>query len=49
VLPTLWERWDMDGTGYVSKDEFLHPEQGLMRFVRTTLLRENVEDEAHRV
>jgi hypothetical protein len=40
ALPTLWARWDVDGTGYVSKAEFLHPEKGLMRFVRTTLLRE---------
>ena len=37
-LPTLWERWDPSGTGHITKDEFLNPEQGLMRFVRTTLL-----------
>ena len=42
ALPTLWERWDMDKTGYITKEELLHPDKGLLRFVRTTLLREEV-------
>ena len=40
AMPTLWEHWDLDGSGYISKAEFLDPDKGLMRFVRTTLLRE---------
>ena len=40
VVPVLWERWDADASGYISKEEFLDPDKGLMRFVRTTLLRE---------
>lgn len=40
ALPTLWERWDQSGSGYVSKEEFLHPQKGLLRFVRATLLGE---------
>ena len=40
AMPTLWERWDVDGSGYISKAELLDPDRGLMRFVRTALLRE---------
>ncbi len=40
AMPTLWERWDVDGSGYISKAELLNPDRGLMRFVRTALLRE---------
>ena len=39
-LPTLWSRWDRDGSGFVSKQEFLDPDVGLLRFVRSSLLRE---------
>lgn len=38
-LPSLWARWDVDGSGFVTREDFVDPEKGLLRFVRTTLLR----------
>jgi hypothetical protein len=39
ALPMLWARWDISGSGHVTRDEFVHPERGLLRFVRTKLLK----------
>ena len=29
----FFARWDVDGTGFISREEFLHPERGLLNFV----------------
>ena len=42
AMPSLWARWDIDGSGFVSKLDFLHPERGLLHFVRKELLHERV-------
>ena len=39
---TLWKRWDVTGSGYLTKAEFVHPERGLLNFVRANLLHEPV-------
>ena len=39
ALDELWARWDLDGSGVISKEEFLAPNVGLLHFVRSTLLR----------
>ena len=36
----LFDSWDVDGSGYVTREDFLHEERGLLRFVRATLLRD---------
>jgi hypothetical protein len=38
----LWERWDVTESGYLTKAEFVHPERGLLNFVRANLLHEPV-------
>ena len=38
ALPTLWERWDRDGSGFISRQEFMDPDGGLLAFVRAHLL-----------
>ena len=38
----LWKRWDVTGSGYLTKAEFVHPERGLLNFVRANLLHEPV-------
>ena len=38
----LWKRWDVTMSGYLTKAEFVHPERGLLNFVRANLLHEPV-------
>lgn len=40
ALPSLWGRWDVDGTGRVSQADFLDASNGLLAFVRRELLHE---------
>ena len=42
-LPTLWQQWDKDESGFVSKKEFLEVENGLHAFVQRNLLLRSVE------
>ena len=39
AMETLWPRWDHDLSGYVTREEFLSPESGLLSDVRTQLLK----------
>jgi len=39
AMETLWPRWDHDLSGYVTREEFLSPESGLLNDVRTQLLK----------
>jgi hypothetical protein len=36
----LEQRWDVGQTGFITKHEFVHPERGLLNFVRANLLHE---------
>lgn len=40
AMEKLWKRWDSDGSGYITQDEFYLPSTGLLAFVRAELLRE---------
>ena len=40
ALPMLWQRWDMSSSGFVSRQEFVDPQRGLLAFVRKELLHE---------
>ena len=37
-LPRLWARWDLDGSGVLSRREIADPQRGLAHFVRAHLL-----------
>lgn len=39
ALPALWARWDSDGNGAISREEFLRPGIGLAAFVSKFLLK----------
>ena len=39
-LDECWRRWDHDGSGYISTDEFVAPGTGLLDYARKYLLRE---------
>ncbi len=39
VIDTLWARWDHDGSGFVSREEFADPDSGLLADVRAQLLK----------
>jgi Ca2+-binding EF-hand superfamily protein len=38
ALPSLWARWDVSGSGFITRAEFLDTERGLLSFVRRELL-----------
>ena len=38
ALPRLWEKWDLNGSGFVTKSEFFDKDGGLLQFVRSRLL-----------
>ena len=40
ALPSLWQRWDINQSGRVSRHEFVDAERGLLAFVRRELLHE---------
>ena len=39
-LPTLWSKWDVDGSGFINREDFVDPERGLLNWVRVHLLNE---------
>jgi hypothetical protein len=39
-LSTLWQKWDVDGSGFISQRDFVDPERGLLNWVRVHLLHE---------
>mmetsp|Transcript_15528 Transcript_15528/g.40122 ORF Transcript_15528/g.40122 Transcript_15528/m.40122 type:complete len:451 (-) Transcript_15528:392-1744(-) len=39
-LATLWSRWDIDGSGFLTREDFVDPERGLLNWVRVHLLHE---------
>jgi len=41
----MWQAWDLDGSGYVERNELLHP-QGLVAYVRSAFERAAVQNEA---
>ena len=41
TLPALWARWDIDGSGFVEKREFVE-KGGLLDFVREYLLHQQL-------
>ena len=46
AMPKLWERWDVSGSGKITKDDFLDPKNGLLAFVRAELLHEPIPPSA---
>ena len=45
-MPTLWERWDTNHSGYLTKSEVIGGEASLLHFVTTELLKEPAPGEA---
>lgn len=40
ALPGLWRQWDVDGSGFISRRDFIDPRRGLLQFVHRQLQRE---------